>query len=127
VARRLEALTDDQLYADWGRWIGRAYDEAVMQAWRQRTFRLMRGIAAQNQRLQDTGGFFLQWMSDNYVAASAIAFRRELDTQSGTENLVHLLREMRARPSVISRARFVSTWGRPEVAKWPTAPLIGTR
>jgi hypothetical protein len=73
-------------------------------------FRLMRGIYQQNDELQQTGGFFLTWAGENYVAASAMAFRRELDTQSGTENLLHLLREMRARPSVISRARFRSGW-----------------
>ena len=39
-----------------------------------------------------------------------MAFRRELDTQAGTENVIRLLREMRDRPSVISRARLRATW-----------------
>jgi hypothetical protein len=64
----------------------------------------------QNRQLQETGGFMLQWAADNYVAASAIAFRRELDTQRGTENLYHLLCEMRDRPEVVCRSRFRQTW-----------------
>jgi hypothetical protein len=104
-------LSDDELHADWVIWIERAYDEAVRQAWRHRMFRLMRGIATQNPQSQANGGFFLQWAADNYVAASAMAFRRELDTQPGTENLLHMLREIRRRPQVISRQRFRASWG----------------
>ena len=104
-------LSDDELFADWLRWIERAYSEAIGQGWRYQMFRLMRGIYDQNPDLQNEGGFFIQWAAENYVAASAIAFRRELDTLPGTENLFHLLREMRERPTVISRARFCSTWG----------------
>ena len=107
-------LTDDQLFQDWLRWIQRAYDEAVGQARRFRLFRLVHGVYQQNDHLQHTGGFLFQWMADNYVAASAMAFRRELDTQAGTENLIHLLREMRDHPSVISRARFRATWSETE-------------
>src|SRR4051812_46079338 len=103
--RRFERQTDDELFADWVRWIGRAYDEAISQGWRHKMFRLMRGIYEQNPDLQEQGGFFLQWAADNYVAATAVAFRRELDTQAGTENLYHLLQEMRRRPDVICRAR----------------------
>lgn len=102
--------SDDELHGDWLAWIKRAYNEAVAQGWRHRMFRLMRGIAIQNPALQANGGFFLQWAADNYVAASAMAFRRELDSQPGTQNLLHLLREMRDRPQVISRQRFRSSW-----------------
>jgi hypothetical protein len=109
--RKASTLSDDELYADWVRWIKRAHDESVMQAWRHRNFRLMRGIAEQNTRLRETGGFFLQWAAQNYLAAAAIAFRRELDTQRGTENLFHVLTEMHQRPRVVSRERFVATWG----------------
>jgi hypothetical protein len=108
--RRIDKLSDDELFADWVRWIGRAYDEAIGQGWRHKMFRLMRCIYEQNTHLQETGGFFLQWAAENYVDASAMALRRELDGQGGSENLFHLLCEIRKRPSVLSRARFRSTW-----------------
>ena len=73
-------------------------------------FRLLRGIYSQNPDLQHAGGFFLRWAADNYVAASAMALRRELDGRKGSENLYHLLREIRAHPTVICRARFRNTW-----------------
>jgi hypothetical protein len=109
--RRPAALSDDRLFADWVRWIERVYDETVRQGWRHRMFRLMRGIYEQNPELQDTGGFFITWAADNYVAAAAMALRRELDSQPGTENLLHLLEEMRDRPTVISRSRYRASWG----------------
>jgi hypothetical protein len=109
--RNFKERSDDELFGDWLGWINRAKDEAVSQAWRYKMFRLLRGIYEQNPELQQKGGFFVEWAVDNYVAAAAMAFRRELDTQPGTENLFHLLCEMRDRPSVISRARFRKTWG----------------
>ncbi len=108
--RQFEKLSDDEVFADWLRWIERAHDEALDQGWRHKMFRLMRGVAEQNADLRRTGRFFLQWAADNYVAASAMALRRELDTRSGAENLFHLLCEMQQRPNVLSRARFRSTW-----------------
>ena len=108
--RQLEKLSDDEVFADWLRWIERAHEEAFAQGWRHKMFRLMRGIAVQNAELQETGGFFLQWAADNYVAASAMALRRELDGLGAAESLVHLLSEMQQRPDVLSRARFRATW-----------------
>jgi hypothetical protein len=108
--RQFDKLSDDQVFADWLRWIERVYNEVIGQGWRHKMFRLMRGIYEQNPDLQKTGGFFLRWAADNYVDASAMALRRELDGQDGTENLVRMLCEMRARPTALSRARFRSTW-----------------
>ena len=108
--RRLKCLTDDQLFADWVRWLERSYHEMVEQGWRHRMFRLLRGIYQENSELCETGGFFLKWAADNYVVASVMALRRELDGQAGAENLFHLLCELRDKPSVICRARFKATW-----------------
>jgi hypothetical protein len=108
--RQFDKLTEDQVFADWRRWIRRVYDESIGQAWRRKMFRLMRGIYEQNTNLRNTGSFFLTWAAYNYVAASAMALRRELDVQDGTENLFQMLCEIRARPTVLSRARFRSTW-----------------
>jgi hypothetical protein len=108
--RQVSRLSDDELHADWVRWIERIYFEAIAQGWRHKMFRLLRCISDQNPRLLETGGFFLNWAAENYVAAAAMAFRRELDTQGGTENLFHLLKELEKRPQALTRARFKSTW-----------------
>src|SRR4051812_34607779 len=98
--RNPRRLTNDELFADWVRWIRRTYNEQITQGWRHRMFRLMRGVYEQNQELQNSGGFFINWAAENYVDAASMALRRELDTQAGTENLWHLLCEMRDRPAV---------------------------
>ena len=109
--RKFENLSDDELYIDWIKWLERSYKEVVDQAWNYRLFRLMRGVFAQNEQLQQTGGFLWDWMARNYTSGSAMAFRRELDTQGGTDNLFKLLNEIKKRPTVISRKRHRQTWG----------------
>lgn len=108
--RNMALLSDTDLHADWVTWIQRAYDELIRQGWRHKMFRLMRGIYEQNADLRANGGFFLNWAADNYVAASAMALRRELDDQHGSQNLYHLLQEVRQRPEVVSRRKHRETW-----------------
>ncbi len=69
--RKFENLSDDELYADWIKWIERSYKEVVDQAWNYRLFRLMRGVFGQNEELQRTGGFLWKWMARNYTSGSA--------------------------------------------------------
>ena len=57
--RKPTRWNDDEIYADWVRWIERAYQEALRQGWRHQMFRLRRGVYLQNSELQKTGGFFV--------------------------------------------------------------------
>lgn len=108
---RLGNVSDDSRYEAWSRVVERIYREQVNQAWSHYMFRLLRAIFATNPGLSDKGGFVLQWMANNYVDATLMLLRRELDQQAGTENLRNLLIDMIERPTVLTRARYRSKWG----------------
>lgn len=105
---KLEKLSDDSRYEAWTRIVERIYEEHVDQAWRHRMFRLLHAIFVTNQKLSDEGGFVFDWMAANYVDATLMLLRRELDQQAGTENLRNLLCDMIKHPSVVTRARYLS-------------------
>lgn len=100
----------DERHAAWVRVAERIYDEQVRQGWRHRIFRLMRATFRNNASLASEGGFLFNWMSENYVDASLMVVRREVDTQAGTENLRNLLEDIIKHPEVLTRARYRSQW-----------------
>jgi hypothetical protein len=73
-------------------------------------FRLVRGVFTTNQQLSDEGGFVFNWAAENYLDASLMVIRRELDVQSGTENLRNLLEDIIEHTGVLSRARYRMQW-----------------
>ena len=97
--------------------VERIHREQVDQAWRHQLFRLVRAVFASNQDLSDSGGFLFNWMAENYIDASLMVLRRELDTQSGTENLRNLLEDVTEHPKVLTRARYVAQW-KPGETDW---------
>lgn len=108
---RLGKLSDDARYEAWTRIVERIYEEHVNQGWSHYMFRLLRAVFATNQKLSDEGGFVFDWMAANYVDATLMLLRRELDQQAGTENLRNLLCDMIKHPTVMTRARYLSKWG----------------
>lgn len=111
---RLAPLSDDSRYDAWTRVVERIYHDQVNQAWSHYMFRLVRAIFLSNEKLSDEGGFVVRWMVENYVEAALMLLRRELDQQAGTENLRNLLFDMIEHPAVVTRARYLSKWGRAE-------------
>lgn len=103
-------ISPDDRHAIWIRVAERIYDEQVRQGWRHRVFRLMRATFANNAELSGQGGFLFNWMAENYVDASLMVIRRELDVQAGTENLRNLLEDIVEHPDVLTRARYRSQW-----------------
>jgi len=74
-------------------------------------FRLLRAVFATNQRLSEEVGFVFEWAVDNYVDATLMLLRRELDGQAGAENLLNLLFDIIEHPTVVNRARYLERWG----------------
>ena len=118
MALRLnQGTSDDDRHVEWRRVVVRIHDEQVQQAWRHRMFRLVRRVFNANTRLASEGGFIFNWMAENYLDASLMLVRRELDRQDGTENLRNLLDDIIGHPSVLVRTRYVAQWP-PAEAAW---------
>ncbi len=111
MALRLPKTTSpDDRHAEWVRVVERIRAEQVSQGWHHQLFRLVRAVFVNNQTLLDQGGFLFKWMADNYVDASLMLVRRELDKQAGTENLRNLLEDIIGHREVLTRARYVAQW-----------------
>lgn len=105
------ATTADQRHDAWIRVVKRIADEHIAQAWRHQMFRLVRRVFNTNRQLSDEGGFLFNWMAENYIEAALMLVRRELDLASKTENLRHLLEDIVEHPDVLTRARYLASWG----------------
>jgi hypothetical protein len=104
-------LSDDERHAAWANVIERIHTEQVNGAWSHYMFRLMRSVFAKNPTLSEEGGFIFNWVAENYVDASLMLLRRELDQQAGVENLMNLLFDIIEHPTVLTRARYLANWG----------------
>jgi hypothetical protein len=113
MALRLsKGASPDDRHAWWVQVVKRVYDEQQAQGWRHQCFRTFRAVFHTNPALADEGGFIFNWVAEMYVDASLMLVRRELDVQSGTENLRNLLEDIIEHPDVLTRARYQTQWGR---------------
>lgn len=111
MALRLpRGTSSDDRHAVWVRVAERMHNEHLQQGWRHQLLRLVRGVFNANGRLAAEGGFLFNWMAENYLDASLMLLRRELDVQAGTENLRNLLEDIIAHPEVLTRARYLRQW-----------------
>jgi hypothetical protein len=108
---RLGGIDADARYAAWISVVQRIHKEHVKRAWGYYMFRLVRAVFTTNERLLEEGGFVFNWVAENYVEATLMLVRRELDKQAGVENLKNLLLDMIENPTVITRARYLTSWG----------------
>ena len=110
VQRRVDRLTDDELFADWADIAQRAHDNAARLHWNRRMFRTLAAVFTANPRLQETGGHLWNWIRHNYTAGAGMAIRRELDLDGSVANLPNMLHEIVGRPTVLNRRRYLARW-----------------
>src|SRR5688572_29774392 len=104
--RKLQGLSDDQLWARWQEDIDRIKHDTYELFSSRRTFRDVAEVFRRNARLQATGGHLWDWMRVCYASYVVMRVRRETDEQGNTVNLNQLLEEMEARSDVVTRARY---------------------
>lgn len=115
--KKLKALSPDDRHKEWMRIAERIHDEQLSQGSRDRNFRLIRAVFANNNALAAQGAFLFNWMAWNYFDSSLMLIRRELDTQNNTENLKNLLKDIIKHPEVLTRSRYIAQWN-------PTDPIV---
>lgn len=103
---RKPKLTDDLQWEAWRELIKRIYQETVYAFKNRMIWREVYRIYEANQRLQNDGVYFLEWMRGVYGRDQAMAIRREADRGSDVLNLIQLMYQISKRPEVISRARY---------------------
>jgi hypothetical protein len=103
-------VSDDELFKKWSEWMDRIYQETIALAANRQMFRRIAKMFEKNKRLQEVGGHVWDWLKRNYVDSATMSMRRELDRQPKTQNLRHLLQDIKTNPKVISRNRYRAMW-----------------
>lgn len=101
-------MPPDDLYARWRGIIERIYRETVYIFSTRDRFREVEKLFAENPRLHKTGAHVYEWLFGMWGRDALMGVRRELDGQGGTVNLCHLLHEIKARPDVLTRRRYLA-------------------
>jgi hypothetical protein len=103
-------ISDDDRHAAWVQVADRIFWEQIRQGRRHRIFKLVCAVFHTNPELLAEGFDVFSWLVENYVDASLMLVRRELDKQAGTENLRNLLDDIIEHPEVLTRSRHTAAW-----------------
>lgn len=100
-------MSDDELFANWGEWITRTAQELVEVFEHRLLFNTLKEMFDHNPKLHtESGQLIMEWQAKLYGRDVLLFIRREFDYQHGTENILHLLREMQQRPNILTRMRY---------------------
>jgi hypothetical protein len=105
MARRIEAMSADQLWRDWCADIERICKDSYELFTIRRQFREIAEMYQGNEHLQRAGANLWLWLRGCYVSTIVMRLRRETDDQGNAVSLPALLAEIEARPDVVTRER----------------------
>jgi hypothetical protein len=105
------SLSNDEQWDQWQSDITRIYKETVYAFKNRLIFREVHRIMVENQEIQAEGRYFHDWMMGIYGRDQAIAVRREVDDSGDAINLIRLMKQIVARPDVMSRERYEAHFG----------------
>ena len=105
--RDIDTMGDGELFTSWGEWITRTAGELTEVFEHRFLFNSIREMFDHNPNLHtESGQFVMEWQARLYGRDVLLFIRREFDTEPGTNNTLKLLGEMKARPRVLTRARY---------------------
>lgn len=95
-------------------WLSIVYANVTEAVVNQYVFWEVQDIIRANRQLQNTSTIFYDWMGSTFVHSTALAVRRQLDTDKNCVSLHRLLLELKEFPDLISRDYHLSLYNRPE-------------
>ncbi|NOT25282.1 MAG: hypothetical protein HOP16_04180 [Acidobacteria bacterium] len=101
-------LSDDQVWERWRADIDRVKEDLYELFASRRAFLEVSELFRTNDRLQREGGNVWQWLLVNYASFVVMRIRREVDGQRNVISLNQLFSEVKERPSVITRQRYLT-------------------
>jgi hypothetical protein len=104
----IESAPATDVYARWQEHIEIIKNETIYLFTTRHRFREFTKLFEKNERLHAVGGDLHTWFLGMWGRDSLLAVRREVDGSHKTVNLFQMFQEMRKRPEVLSRARFMA-------------------
>lgn len=108
ASKEVMAMPAADLYGRWQGHVKRIHDETAYIFTTRYQFREVQAMFEKNKDLNRIGGNVYEWLLGLWGRDALMGIRRELDTQSGTINLIHLLREIQDRTDVLTRRRWLA-------------------
>lgn len=107
-------MTHNELFKQWDEWLKIIYTDIQELVIRRHIFWEVQKIIRANHRIQKSSSFYT-WMGSVYAAAASIGIRRQIDERKDVISFYRLLFEIRRKPEVLSRKRYVSLYSEPEI------------
>jgi hypothetical protein len=99
-------MNDSERLAMWQQWLVTITADVQDLLVKRHIFRRVGEIVGANQEIQHPGAFH-EFLAGSYGAAAVMAVRRQVDQDSRAVSLLKLFFELRSRPDLVSRSRFV--------------------
>lgn len=99
-------MNDSERLALWQQWLDTITADVQDLLVKRHIFRRVGEIVMANPEIQQPGAFH-EFLAGSYGAAAVMAVRRQVDDDSRAVSLLKLLFELRSRPDLVSRRRFV--------------------
>jgi hypothetical protein len=99
-------MNDSERLALWQQWLDTITADVQDLLVKRHIFRRVGEIVMANLEIQQPGAFH-EFLAGSYGAAAVLAVRRQVDDNSRAVSLLKLLVELRSRPDLVSRRRFV--------------------
>lgn len=107
-------MTHDELFKQWDEWLEIIYTDIQELVIRRHIFWEVQKIIRANPRIQKSSSFYT-WMGSVYAVVASIGIRRQIDKRKDVISFYRLLFEIRRKPEVLSRKRYVSLYREPEI------------
>jgi hypothetical protein len=109
-------VTDEKIFEGLNDWLGddknglyrEILDLLIARHVFREVHREVHRIVEANPGVRDTPSTFWSWMDALYPAWASMVIRRLSDDRKGTKSFLRFLRELRRRPEILGRERFVS-------------------
>ncbi|MCC7202116.1 MAG: hypothetical protein IT393_05545 [Nitrospirae bacterium] len=109
-------MTHDEIFKQWNEWLGIIYTDIQELVIRRYIFWEVQKIIRANPRIQKSSSFYT-WLGSVFAAAASIGVRRQADNRTDVISLYRLLSEIKKKPEVLSRERYVTLYSDPEIRK----------
>ena len=109
-------VNNDDLFNRWNAWLEVIYDDVQGLLVNRHIYREVQEIVLSNPKIQTESAYY-EWMAINYASTQAIGVRRQVDPRPEVISFVNLLGEVKGKPEVLGRQRYVALYSASGLSK----------
>lgn len=102
-------MSYDTQFEKWNKWLDAIYNDVQGLLVDRYIYQEVQKIIRANPKIQVESSFY-EWMRNVYATSAVIGVRRQLDKDKKSISFMRLLEEIRNKPEIISRKRYISLY-----------------